>query len=267
MWIRGTNMTFDTCAIGTTGAAVIGNIRFAGENLFVRNHRAVGATHTLRVEKDHLLLTTFGIVIDGLRVVNDVQNPVVIITDLANVRDLTANTFGSVGNMTSMFTPNALKAIWNRFPTLSVVRRTTSQTVNNSTTLVDDTQLKLELAASETVYFEAVVRYSGDDTADIKIAFVGPTGATIRWDNYNSIFINTSDVVTVSTGEVIEGNSRSFGCAAASGLRTLNIKGYVQTSTTAGALQMQFAQAAAVAADTTIQFNSVLKVFRNNANI
>jgi hypothetical protein len=267
VWIRGTNMTFDTCAIGTTGAAVIGNIRFAGENLFVRNHRAVGATHTLRVEKDHLLLTTFGIVIDGLRVVNDVQNPVVIITDLANVRDLTANTFGSVGNMTSMFTPNALKAIWNRFPTLSVVRRTTSQTVNNSTTLVDDTQLKLELAASETVYFEAVVRYSGDDTADIKIAFVGPTGATIRWDNYNSIFINTSDVVTVSTGEVIEGNSRSFGCAAASGLRTLNIKGYVQTSTTAGALQMQFAQAAAVAADTTIQFNSVLKVFRNNANI
>jgi hypothetical protein len=267
VWIRGTNMTFDTCAIGTTGAAVIGNIRFAGENLFVRNHRAVGATHTLRVEKDHLLLTTFGIVIDGLRVVNDVQNPVVIITDLANVRDLTANTFGSVGNMTSMFTPNALKAIWNRFPTLSVVRRTTSQTVNNSTTLVDDTQLQLELSASETVYFEAVVRYSGDDTADIKIAFVGPTGATIRWDNYNSIFINTSDVVTVSTGEVIEGNSRSFGCAAASGLRTLNIKGYVQTSTTAGALQMQFAQAAAVAADTTIQFNSVLKVFRNNANI
>ena len=97
VWIRGTNMTFDTCAIGTTGAAVIGNIRFAGENLFVRNHRAVGATHTLRVEKDHLLLTTFGIVIDGLRVVNDVQNPVVIITDLANVRDLTANTFVNSG--------------------------------------------------------------------------------------------------------------------------------------------------------------------------
>jgi hypothetical protein len=267
VWIRGINITFDTCAIGTTGAAVIGNIRFAGEVLFVRNHRSVSATHTLRLEKDHNQPVTYGVVIDGLRILNQTQNPVVIITDIADVRDVTANTFGSTSNMVSMFTPGAVNAIWNRFPTLSVVRKTTNQTVNNSTTLVDDTQLKLQLAASETVYFEAIVRYSGDNTADIKIAFVGPTGATIRWDNYNSIFINTSDVVTVSNGEAVEGGSRSFGCASASGVRTLNIKGYVQTSTTAGELTMQFAQASAVAADTTIQFNSVLKVFRNNANI
>lgn len=265
IWIRGVNMTFDTCAIGTAGAAVIGNIRFAGENLFVRNHRAIGATHTLRVEKDHVLATTFGVVIDGLRVVNTAQNPVVIVTDLVNVRDLTANTFGSIGNMTSMFTAGALRAVWNRFPPLRVVRKTTSQTVNNSTTLVDDAQLQLDLVASSTVYFEAIIRYNGDSSADIKIAFVGPTGSTIRWDNYNSVYVSAGDVITASTTEVTEATTRPFGCVA--GVRTLNIRGYVQTSTTAGPLKMQFAQNTAVVADTTIQFNSVLKVYSENANI
>jgi hypothetical protein len=85
------------------------------------------------------------------------QNPVVIITDLADVRDLTANTYGSVGNMTSMFTSGALRAVWNRFPPISIVIKTTSQIVNNSTTLVDDSQLQLALFANEIVYFEAVI--------------------------------------------------------------------------------------------------------------
>lgn len=265
VWIRGANITFDTCAIGTVGAAVIGNIRFAGENLFVRNHRAISATHTLRVEKDHSLALTVGIVIDGLRVVNIAQNPVVIITDLANVRDLTANTFGNVGNMTRMFTPGALLAVWNRFPPLRVVRKTTSQSVNNSTTLVDDNQLQLELVANSTVYFEATIRYSGAPAANIKIAFVGPTGSTIRWDNYGSIYVASGDVLTVSTGERVGGGERVFGCVT--NIRTINIRGYIQTSTTAGPLIMQFAQSTADASNTTIQFNSVLKVYSENANI
>lgn len=265
VWIRGVNMTFDTCAIGTVGSAVIGNIRFAGENLFVRNHRAISATHTLRVEKDHVLATTFGVVIDGLRVVNVAQNPVVIVTDLVDVRDLTVNTFGGTGNMTSMFTPNAIHTIWNRYPALTIVRKTTNQTVNNTTTLVDDNQLQIDLLPSNTVFFEAVVRYSGDATADIKIAFNGPSGTTIRWDNYGSIYANSVDAVVVSNSEVTESGSRVFGCAA--GARTLSIRGYAQTSTTAGPLKMLFAQNSAVAADTTVLFNSVLKVYNANANI
>jgi hypothetical protein len=265
VWIRGVNVVFDTCAIGTVGSPVIGNIRFAGENLFVRNHRAISATHTLRVEKDHALATTFGIVIDGLRVVNVAQNPVVIITDIPDVRDLTANTYGSTGNITSMFTPSALRAVWNRFPPISIVRKTTSQSVNNSTTLVDDNQLQLELANNETVYFEAVIRYSGDSTADIKIAFVAPAGATIRWDNYGSIHVGVGDTVTISNTEVSEGGIRAFGAAA--GIRTINIRGYVQMGSTSGPLKMQFAQNSADASNTTVFFNSVLKVFRNNANI
>jgi hypothetical protein len=265
IWMRGVNMTFDTCAIGTSGSAVIGNIRFAGENLFVRNHRAISATHTLRLEKDHLLATTYAVTVDGLRVLNNAQNPVVIISDTANVRDVTANTFGSTGNMTTMFTPGAARTTWNKFPPISTARKTSNQVVNNSTTLVDDTQLQIQVSANTTVYFEANVRYSGDATADIKIAFVGPTGATIRWDNTNSTYINTADTVTISSSEVTESTTRSFGSAA--GARNLNIRGYITTSSTAGALQMQFAQNSAVAANTSVLAQSVLKIVRENTNI
>jgi hypothetical protein len=264
VWIRGENMTFDTCAIGTVGSAVIGNIRFAGENLFIRNHRSVAATHTLRIEKDHNAPLTFGIVIDGLRVVNAPQNPVVIVTDLVNVRDLTANTFGGSGNMVSMFTPGAIRAVWNKFEPISIVRKTTNQSVNDSTTLVADNQLKLKLANNETVYFEATIRYNSDPAADIKIAFVGPTGTTIRWDNSGSMYVGAGDTVAISSAEITESGSRVFGAAA--GVRTINISGYAQVGSTSGDLQMQFAQNVATVANTTVFFNSVLKVFRNNAN-
>jgi hypothetical protein len=64
---------------------------------------------------------------------------------------------------------------------------------------------------------------------------------------------------------VIEGATRVFGAAA--GVRTINIRGYAQMGSTSGPLKMQFAQNVADASDTTVFFNSVLKVFRNNANI
>jgi hypothetical protein len=180
------------------------------------------------------------------------------------VRDLTANTFGGSGNMVSMFTPGAIRAVWNKFEPISIVRKTTSQSVNDSTTLVADNQLKLKLANNETVYFEATIRYNSDPAADIKIAFVGPTGTTIRWDNSGSMYVGAGDTVAISSAEITESGSRVFGAAA--GVRTINISGYAQVGSTSGDLQMQFAQNVATVANTTVFFNSVLKVFRNNAN-
>jgi hypothetical protein len=142
---------------------------------------------------------------------------------------------------------------------------TATQTVNNTTTLVDVTQLAVYLAASESVFFEAVVRHNGDSTADIKIAFVAPAGATIRWDNDQSIYIAAGDAVTISNAETSEGATRAFGAAA--GTRTITIRGWVVMSTTAGALQMQFAQNTATVADTSILAGSTLRVLRQNTNV
>ena len=265
VWIRGMQMTFDTCAMGSSASAVIGNIRFAGEHLQIRNHRSVTATHTLRVEADHVLTTTFGIRVDGLRVLNTAQNPVVIVSSLTAVRDIEVATHGDQSNMTTMFTSGAVRAFWDLTPPFSDAVTTISQTINNTTTLVDVTQLAVYLAASESVFFEAVVRHSGDSTADIKIAFVAPAGATIRWDNDQSIYISAGDVIIVSSAEIIEGATRAFGAAA--GTRSINIRGWVVMSTTVGALQMQFAQNTATVANTSILAGSALRVLRRNTNI
>jgi hypothetical protein len=265
VWIRGMQMTFDTCAMGSSASAVVGNIRFAGEHLQIRNHRSVQATHTLRVEADHVLTTTFGIRVDGLRVLNTAQNPVVIVSSLTAVRDIQVATHGDQSNMTTMFTSGAVRAFWDLTLPFSDAVTTATQTVNNTTTLVDVTQLAVYLAASESVFFEAVVRHNGDSTADIKIAFVAPAGATIRWDNDQSIYIAAGDAVTISNAETSEGATRAFGAAA--GTRTITIRGWVVMSTTAGALQMQFAQNTATVADTSILAGSTLRVLRQNTNV
>lgn len=265
VWIRGMQMTFDTCAMGSSTSAVVGNIRFAGEHLQIRNHRSVTSTHTLRVEADHVLTTTFGIRVDGLRVLNTAQNPVVIVSSLTAVRDIQVATHGDQSNMTTMFTSGAVRAFWDLTLPFSDAVTTATQTVNNTTTLVDVTQLAVYLAASESVFFEAVVRHNGDSTADIKIAFVAPTGATIRWDNDQSTYISVGDVIIVSNAEIIEGATRAFGAAA--GTRTITIRGWVVMSTTSGALQMQFAQNTATVANTNILAGSTLRVLRQNTNV
>ena len=265
VWIRGTQMTFDGCAIGTAGAAVIGCIRFAGEHLQVRNHRAITTTHTLRLEADHVLSVTYGIKVDGLRVVANAQNPVVVVSDLAAVRDIHVDTNGDSSNITSMFTAGAVNAVWEIRPAVYSVVKASAQSVNSSTTLVDDDELQIYLGISQSVYFEAVIRHSGDATADIKLAFVAPSGATVRWDNVNSVYIATTDSVTVSSAEITESGSRSFGAAA--GIRTINVRGWVVMSTTPGALKMQFAQNSLVVANTTVQPGSTLRVFRDSTNI
>ncbi len=265
-WIRGTQMTFDTCAMGrSSGGAVIGCIRFAGEHLQIRNQRAVTTTHTLRLEADHSLASTFGIRINGLRVLNNAQNPVVIVSSLTAVRDIQIQTNGDQSNMTSMFTVGALRATWDYAPPIMTAIKTATQTVNNSAVLVDDNKLQVYLQASESVAFDAIIRYSGDSAADIVIAFVAPSGATVRWDNEGSSYITTGDVLTVSNSEIIEGATRSFGAVA--GTRTLNLRGWVVMSTTPGALKMQFAQNVATAANTNVLVGSMLRVYRPNTNV
>lgn len=265
-WIRGTQMTFDTCAMGrSSGVAAIGCIRFAGEHLQIRNQRAVTTTHTLRLEADHSLTSTFGIRIDGLRVLNNAQNPAIIVSSLTAVRDIQVETHGDESNITTMFTSGAVRSYYDYAPPLMTVVKAATQTVNNTAVLVDDTHLQCFLKASESVSFDAVIRYSGDTTADIVIAFVAPAGATIRWDNQGSTYITTGDVVAVSNAELTEGATRAFGVGSAT--RSLNIRGWVVMSTTSGALKMQFAQNVATVANTNVLVGSSLRVYRPDSNV
>ena len=263
-WVRGYNITFDTCAMGTLTAAVTGCIRFAGENLQVRNQRAVNTTHTLRLEQDHVLTTTYGIRVDGLRVLNKAQNPAIIVSNLVNVRDINVSTYGVADNITKMFTTGAVRAFWNLVEPVASAVTTTTQSVNNTTTLVDATELAVYLRRFDNVFFEAVIRHSGNSTANIKLAFNAPGSSTIKWDNTQSIYVDATGAVTVSSAEVNKNVSRAFGANA--DVRTITIRGWVEMTSTSGPLQLRFAQNTATAVDTSILPGSTLRVLRANTN-
>lgn len=266
LWIRGANHELHCCAVGTgTSPGTIGGIRFAGENLHISNLRTVGGAHTLRLEADHVLARTWHINVDGLRCLNYAENPVVRVEDLDAVSDVHVKTYGMNANVTRMFTPGAVRSTWDLAAPVQVVRKKSDQTLNNAATLADDSELQSCLFPSEVVAFEANLRHKGDSSADIKVAFVAPAGATIRWDNLGGTYVAPSDAIAVSNSELAEGLSRSFG--AVTGTRTISIRGVVVMGSTAGPLKLQWAQNTAVNVDTSVLASSYLKVLRANNNV
>lgn len=61
------------------------------------------------------------------------------------------------------------------------IRKTSDETVNNSTTLQNDDALLLAMAANETWFFTVYITNNTSTTANIKFAFTVPTGATLNW--------------------------------------------------------------------------------------
>ena len=87
--------------------------------------------------------------------------------------------------------------------TVKSVRKSSDQTVTSSTTLVNDSQLKFAVAASETYIFQAwLYTYAADGTPDIKVTFTGPAGSTVLWSSSQVIFnaAGTTTLTVVSAG-------------------------------------------------------------------
>ena len=133
-----------------------------------------------------------------------------------------------------------------------VVRKTADQTVNDSSTLVNDTHLLFAIAANEVWVFTIYIRHIGATTADIKFAITVPSGA-----NMGLIFVGMDyspalgEAVTVTSG----------GAISAQGLATekfIVLHGRVANSTTAGNVQLQWAQYAAIAVDTKVLTDSCI---------
>ena len=111
-----------------------------------------------------------------------------------------------------------------------------NESVASSTTLQNDDNLKFSVAANDIWTFELFLIVSGDAAGDIKIAFTAPTGATINWGAIGQTIADAfSDAVVSGSG-----TTASFGVGAAS--RTILIRGTVVVSTTAGTIQLQWAQ-------------------------
>lgn len=140
-----------------------------------------------------------------------------------------------------------------------IIRKTAeTQAVNNSTTLVNDDALLAALAANETVYFAVHIVHIGNSTADFKAAFTVPAVATILWSPPNG-YINAA-------GSLAADAVNSSGAALSFQGSTVDIGqlmvGVVRNSTTAGNLQLQWAQDTATVVDTKVLTDSFLMVWR-----
>lgn len=124
-------------------------------------------------------------------------------------------------------------------PTL--VMKTANENVASSTTLQDDDHLFFSVDANSTYVFRGVFWITAALAADVKFAATAPSGATL-------LFAVSGNGVARNDGLVQMGATQTSGAAIATGANTTaNImqgwfEGTVTTSSTAGTLQIQWAQ-------------------------
>jgi hypothetical protein len=155
---------------------------------------------------------------------------------------------------------NPLNYLYGMFPVPAVKAADTSRASTITTT--DDPDLTLPVLANSTYLFEAFIAYtSAAVTGDFKLNFNAPTGATGYWNGIGPSTASVADPDSVRVIATVPGaTSRTYGVPLASNVFGLNVRGSVITSTTAGSLTAQWAQATSDANATVVKAGSWLRL-------
>jgi len=139
---------------------------------------------------------------------------------------------------------------WNTSARLAnVTVKSADETVNNSTTLQNDNDLKQALGTNETWAFLLFIRSISNATADINFTMTGPGSSTLA---FMRIGVDTAlaPEVEVTGGGFMGGGSANT---------HMMIQGIIRTAGTSGDLQFQWAQAVANVSDTKVlQYSTLL---------
>lgn len=140
------------------------------------------------------------------------------------------------------------------------------QTKTSNTTLADVTGLSVAVEADSTYALDGHIAYDAGATGDLKMAFTSPTGTTGSWGLYGLGTSTTGSVGDVD-GHRIDGFTASDtatagGSASFSGFMVAPIRGVVITDSTAGTLQMQFAQNTSNGTSTIIKVGSWIRIVK-----
>lgn len=145
----------------------------------------------------------------------------------------------------------------------ALIRKTADQFVNNTAVLANDTEFLVALPIAGIFQWRHLIFCDGDIGADIKFAYTVPAGATMRWGGIGP----DTTLAAGGTGPgqwsstTTPGNSLGYGTAAVNTVTTVELMGEVTMGGTSGNLQFQFAQVAAVVANTTVRQRSRLEVW------
>lgn len=141
------------------------------------------------------------------------------------------------------------------------VRKTANESVTSSTTLQNDDQLVLAVAANTTYVLDMMLIYSGAEAGDLQLNWTVPTGATMdyRWDGPPTSITGTSDGDTrYGALNAPPGTSTAIG-ATAGNLIAFG-RGLLVVGGTAGNVQLQWAQSSSSGTATTIKSNSYMRL-------
>ncbi len=141
----------------------------------------------------------------------------------------------------------------------TIVRKTADEIVNNSIILQNDDHLFFAIAANEVWEFTFVIRACNAGglagTADIKFAIVTPTAAVGKIECTNLDAVDTFFYSQV----LLDGTAIPVGFLLSAGtVYQITLHGVVINSTTAGNLQLKWAQNTAEVSSTTVKANSCL---------
>jgi hypothetical protein len=146
-----------------------------------------------------------------------------------------------------------------------VVYKPTAETVSSNSTYQDDDNIALSIDAGGVYQYELLlmVNHAGGANAGFKAKFIAPSGATayshvFRNYNNNSTFYLVNQVNTL----VLNGEP---GVITGSGdYNVLKATGVVINGSTAGTLQLQWAQYTSTAINTSVMAGSYLKLTKAN---
>ena len=133
------------------------------------------------------------------------------------------------------------------------------QSVTSSTTLVNDTALLLPVVANAAYLFECFLDYEGGTggSSDLKWGWLVPSGATLR---YQGLYEGTSGTSYFdSNTESAIPAAQSAGAAV---LKGVGMHGTFLTGSTAGTLQLQWAQNTSSATATIVHAQSFLALWQ-----
>lgn len=143
---------------------------------------------------------------------------------------------------------------------LTVVK-TSTESITSSTTLQNDDELLLPVEASAQYILGGMIRYQASSAGDLKLAWSYPTGATMNWVPHGIGSAETTLVGQILTQSQTISSQPTLGGPA--GLTSIaRLTGHLIVSTTAGNLQLQWAQGTSDATATSILSGSHLRLER-----
>lgn len=139
---------------------------------------------------------------------------------------------------------------------MTLVEKNADETVNNSSTLQNDDDLKFTMAANTAYAIEMIMYYNSTSAApDFKYAFTIPAGASMNLQGQGF----TSTTTMASCRINVSGSTCTLVGSVAPDW-TVSVIGIVQTAATPGDFQLQWAQNSANSANTVVNKNSWMKV-------